>query len=199
MKPRKPIRRISKKRLEREFAGVVPYSTIKRKPSWNASTAEDNSTCSSSTIGTAKRSVRMNASRSSKPPKRKWIRRIGKKWLSKPAVIYRGVKEICNPATPEGRAEREWRKILMYVRQNGRCSIGREKLRLVDAVFEHATPKGMGSVNRDDRICDENGRAINSVACAFHNSIKGSRRDVHIEFGDNTSDMLEIILKGITI
>src|ERR1044071_9431529 len=49
---------------------------------------------------------------------RKSIARIGKHWEHKPPVVRRGEREICNPATDEGRAEYKWRTLLMWLRQN---------------------------------------------------------------------------------
>jgi len=49
------------------------------------------------------------------------LNRIGKHWLSKPDIVYRGEREICNPATDVGRAEYKYRTMLMWVRQDSWC------------------------------------------------------------------------------
>lgn len=117
--------------------------------------------------------------------KSKSIRSVGRHWLSKPAVIIRrDGKEICNPATVEGRAEYWFRTMLMWIRQDGWCCF-REydfcpgRLRLADCTFEHEQKRGAGK--RDDRIAllDSEGgfiRHINGAAHGECNGIAGSRR-----------------------
>lgn len=126
-------------------------------------------------------------------PRRKAIARVGKHWKHKAAVIVkRGGREICNPATPEGRAEYFWRKLLMLIRQEGFCCNCPYLLRIEDMTFEHEN--GRGAAKRDDRIAlmDDDGRFlrhINGVSHADCNQRRGSRR-TEIEHGNNT--VLEI-------
>lgn len=103
---------------------------------------------------------------------------VGRHWFNKPAVIYRSEREICNPATPEGKAEYKWRILLMWVRQEGLCCDCREPLRLKEATFEHENGRGGGK--RDDRIAIYiEGKFIrhqNGAAHLWCNSQRGSRR-----------------------
>ena len=112
------------------------------------------------------------------------MRRIGKHWLSKPAVIIRGEREICNPATPEGCAEYKWRVLLMWVRQEGWCCF-REydfcpgRLHLAEATMEHEDKRGGGKHDSRIAIFDDEGRFLQPYNGAAHgrcNSIAGSRR-----------------------
>ncbi len=114
---------------------------------------------------------------------RRRISSISKRWLDKPPVVKRGEREICNPLTPEGRAEYRYRLLLMWVRQDGWCCFrdydfcpGR--LRLAEATFEHENKRTRGE--RDDRISyfDESGkeRPQNGAAHGECNRIAGSRR-----------------------
>jgi hypothetical protein len=114
----------------------------------------------------------------------KSIRSVGKHWLSKPAIVYRGEREICNPATPEGCAEYKWRTVLMWVRQNGWCCFREHdfcpgRLHLSEATFEHEGKRTKGQ--RDDRIAlfDTEGRFLRHLNGAAHgecNRIAGSRK-----------------------
>jgi hypothetical protein len=81
-------------------------------------------------------------------------------------------REIClqNEA---GRAEYKHRKMLCWQRQHGICSLGNHPVSLIECTFEHA--QGRTSGKRDDRIIDEHGQPINSVACKKCNNAKGSR------------------------
>jgi hypothetical protein len=81
-------------------------------------------------------------------------------------------REICLQ-NADGRAEYKRRKMLMWQRQSGLCSLGKEPIRLIDGEFEHA--EGRTSGRRDDRIVDEKGNPINSLACRKHNRAKGSK------------------------
>jgi hypothetical protein len=98
--------------------------------------------------------------------------------LSKPAVIYRGKREICNPATKEGQAEYRYRILLMWLRQDGLCCDCLGPLKLSGATFEHENGRGGGK--RDDRIAIfEDGhfvRHLNGAAHLLCNSKRGSRR-----------------------
>jgi hypothetical protein len=102
----------------------------------------------------------------------------GKHWLSKPAVVHRGEREICNPATPEGRAEYAWRKLLLWVRQDGICCNCRKPLTLSECTFEHEEERAAG--RRDDRLAIiENGqlvRHLNGVSHRHCNRLRGSTK-----------------------
>lgn len=122
----------------------------------------------------------------------KRIAPVGKHWLSKPAVVLRGEREICNPATDEGRAEYKWRTMLMWIRQDRWCCFheydfcpGRLKLR--DATFEHEKKRTKG--RQDDRISyiDKAGKEqpLNGAAHGECNRIAGSRK-LRIDHGTNT-------------
>ena len=104
-------------------------------------------------------------------------------------------REICNRATPEGRAEYEYRKILLWIRQDGVCCNCKRRLKLKFATFEHERLRGR---DIDERLEDERGIPLNGVSHERCNLLRGSRR-TEIYHGYNTSDMLEIILKRITI
>jgi len=80
-------------------------------------------------------------------------------------------REIClqNEA---GRAEYKQRKMLLWQRQNGFCSLCQKPVSLVDCTFEHA--QGRTSGRRDDRIVDEHGKPINGIAHKSCNQRKGS-------------------------
>lgn len=118
---------------------------------------------------------------STSEPKSKSIRAVGKHWLTKPAVIIRrDLKEICNPATVEGRAEYWFRTMLMWIRQDGWCCF-REydfcpgRLTLADCTFEHEQKRGASK--RDDRIwLPETRKPINGACHGMCNSIVGSSR-----------------------
>lgn len=122
---------------------------------------------------------------STSEPKSKSIRRVGKHWLTKPAVtIRRDLKEICNPATVEGRAEYWFRTMLMWIRQDGWCCF-REydfcpgRLRLADCTFEHEDKRGGGKKDERLALVDTEGRFIRHINGAAHgecNGIAGSRR-----------------------
>lgn len=120
------------------------------------------------------------------------LNRIGKHWLSKPAVVNRGEQEICNPATDEGRAEYKYRTMLMWIRQDSWCCFHEYefcpgRLKLKDATFEHQDKRTMG--RQDDRISyiDKAGkeRPQNGAAHGECNRIAGSRR-LPIDHGTNT-------------
>ncbi len=122
----------------------------------------------------------------------KRIAAVGKHWLRKPAVVYRGEREICNPATDAGRAEYKYRTMLMWVRQDGWCCFheydfcpGRLKLR--GATFEHERKRTKGQ--QDDRISylDAAGKEqpLNGAAHGECNRIAGSRK-LPIDHGTNT-------------
>lgn len=124
--------------------------------------------------------------------KSKSIRHVGRHWLSKPAVIYCGKREICNPATVEGRAEYKYRTLLMWLRQDGWCCFHEYdfcpgRLHLWQATFEHEGKRTRGQ--RDDRIVilDAEGRFVRHLNGAAHlecNSIVGSRK-LTIWYGTN--------------
>lgn len=117
------------------------------------------------------------------PKKRKSMHRgPAKHWLSKPAIVYRGEREICNPATDEGRAEYKWRTLLMWLRQDGWCCFHEYdfcpgRLHLWQATFEHEGKRTMA--RQDDRISffDKAGKEqpLNGAAHAECNGIAGSR------------------------
>lgn len=121
----------------------------------------------------------------------KHIATVGKHWLSKPAVVYRGAREILNPATEEGRSERIWRTMLMWVRQDGWCCF-REydfcpgRLKLSQATFEHENKRGGGKHDSRLSYFDVAGKEIplNGAAHLNCNQIAGSRR-LPIWHGDN--------------
>lgn len=120
---------------------------------------------------------------------RKTISRVGKHWAGKPDVIvFPDGREVCNPGTAGGCAEYEWRKILMWLRQSGRCGICRAPLSLKEATFDHETPRGLDGGMRDDRIAIfEDGRFIRHLNSAAHltcNFVKGSRR-LEVHHGSN--------------
>lgn len=106
-------------------------------------------------------------------------RPVGKHWLKKPPVVLRGKREICNPATGEGRAEYKYRTMLMWVRQDGLCCFKEYdfcpgRLHLRDATFQHEKLRGK---DRDERIWDpEKKRHLNGAAHAACNLAAGSRR-----------------------
>lgn len=119
--------------------------------------------------------------------KRKSVRRgSGKHWESKPAVIIRGEREICNPVTIEGRAEYKWRTMLVFVRQDGICCNCLEPLSLSECTFEHED--GRTSGRKDERTAIfEDGRFVRHLNGASHlicNSRRGSRR-TEIYHGNN--------------
>lgn len=117
-------------------------------------------------------------------PKRKRISAVGKKWFRKPAVIvYPNGREICNPATDEGRAEYKYRTLLMWIRQDGWCCFHEYefcpgRLKLQDATFEHEGKRTKGQ--QDDRISyfDAAGKEqpLNGAAHGKCNRIAGSRK-----------------------
>ena len=118
---------------------------------------------------------------------------VGKHWLNKPAVVIRGEREICNPATDAGCAEYKYRTMLMWIRQDGWCCFheydfcsGRLKLR--DATFEHERKRTKGQ--QDDRISyfDAAGKEqpLNGAAHGECNRIAGSKK-LPIFHGTNCS------------
>jgi hypothetical protein len=122
----------------------------------------------------------------------KHISPIGKHWLSKPLVVKRGDREICNPLTDEGRAEYKWRTILMWIRQDGWCCFHEYdfcpgRLKLKDSTFEHEGKRTKGQ--QDDRISyfDAAGKEqpMNGAAHGECNGIAGSRK-LPIWHGTNT-------------
>ena len=123
-----------------------------------------------------------------RPARSRRISRVGKHWLSKPAVIYRGEREICNPATAEGCAEYKYRTLLMWLRQDSWCCFHEYdfcpgRLALKDATFEHENGRTGGK--RDDRIWLPNERRpLNGAAHLECNSIAGSRK-LPIDHGTN--------------
>lgn len=120
---------------------------------------------------------------SSRQRKGRRISPIGKHWLNKPAAVVRGEREICNPATQEGREEYWYRTFLLWLRQEGWCCF-REygfcpgKLKLADATFEHENKRT--KAQRDDRLSyfDAAGKEMpmNGAAHLECNQIAGSRR-----------------------
>jgi len=86
-----------------------------------------------------------------------------------------GGREVClqNDA---GRAEYQARIRAMWVRQNGICAACSLPLALVEATFEHTTPRGMGGGSRNDRLNDENGNPINAAVHRKCNWKRGSKR-----------------------
>lgn len=116
-------------------------------------------------------------------PRKKSIAPVGKHWLSKPAVVVRGEREICNPATVEGRAEYKYRTLLMFVRQDGWCCFHEYdfcpgRMHLSQATFEHEGKRTKGQ--QDDKISyfDAAGKEqpMNGAAHAECNGIAGSRK-----------------------
>ncbi len=138
-----------------------------------------------------------NLSPAATSKKRKSIHRgPAKHWLTKPAVVLRGDREICNPATDEGRAEYKYRTLLLWLRQDGWCCFheyefcpGRLKLR--DATFEHERKRT--KAQRTDALSyfDAAGKEIPlNGACHMEcNRIVGSRK-LPIWHGTNTSFQL---------
>jgi hypothetical protein len=85
---------------------------------------------------------------------------------------YPDGREVCC-STPQGRAEYERRKWLMFERQKGLCCICFHEMRCLELVtFEHGAGRGMGSSHRDDRV-DVPG---NGAAHLFCNREKASKR-----------------------
>ena len=103
----------------------------------------------------------------------------GKSWLTKPAVVYRGEKEICNPATVEGRAEYKYRTMLLWLRQDAICCFKDYDfcpgmLHLAQATFQHQNLRGK---DKDERIWDPKTKEpLNGAAHGECNLIAGSRR-----------------------
>jgi hypothetical protein len=83
-----------------------------------------------------------------------------------------GDREVCL-ANAAGRAEYKLRKMRMWQRQSGLCSLCHRPVSLVQCEFEHAEGRTAG--RRDDRIVDENGQPINSVVHPACNRKKGSK------------------------
>jgi hypothetical protein len=81
-------------------------------------------------------------------------------------------REICMQ-NETGRAEYKHRKMLMWQRQNGLCSLCNTSLSLIEGTFEHA--QGRTSGHFDDRIINEHGQPINSLCHSRCNQKKGSR------------------------
>jgi len=104
------------------------------------------------------------------------LARKSKKWRTRPTIIRRGDREICNTSTVEGLALYRGRVEEMLTRQGFICCVGMEPLALADATFEHEQGRGMGGGHRDDRTHDSDGNPINGASCLFHNSQRGSRR-----------------------
>jgi hypothetical protein len=100
-------------------------------------------------------------------------RRFGKHWLTKPAVIFRGQREICNPVTDDGILQYWYRRTAMWVRQEGSCCICCQDLHLADASFEHENGRTAG--RRDDRI-EIDGKAHNGASHLWCNKRRGSKR-----------------------
>lgn len=84
-------------------------------------------------------------------------------------------REICMP-NEAGRAEYKDRIRKMWQRQNGICPTCNEPLKLVEATFEHTTPRGMGAGSRNDVIEDAKGNPINAAVHRRCNWKRGSKR-----------------------
>ena len=86
-------------------------------------------------------------------------------------------REVCDTKTAKGREEYGRRKLAMFERQGGMCSLCKPSHRLDfgTATFEHSDGRGSGGKHRDDRITKD-GKPYNSLACWWANMEKGSRR-----------------------
>jgi hypothetical protein len=111
------------------------------------------------------------------------LQKIGKHWLNKPPIVRRGEREICNPATAEGRAEYKYRTMLLWLRQEGWCCFHEYdfcpgRLKLSEATMEHE--KKRTRAGQDDRLyyLDDAGKEIplNGAAHLNCNKIAGSRK-----------------------
>jgi hypothetical protein len=95
--------------------------------------------------------------------------------------VMKDGREVCNLTTKAGRDEYARRKRVMWERQGKKCSIqgpkctGIKHLSISEATFEHDEGRGHGGGHRDDRI-EVDGKPLNSVACPWCNSMKGSIR-----------------------
>lgn len=116
-------------------------------------------------------------------------RRIGKHWKDKPAVIIRKGREICNPATPEGRGEYAWRTFLLWLRQDGFCCCCLQKLKLKAATFEHEHQRTKGA--RDERIWAD-GLPMNGASHGWCNLKRGSKRTPIAHYPQKEQDGIEM-------
>lgn len=105
---------------------------------------------------------------------------------------YPDGREVCMQ-NDAGRAEYKARKMRMWQRQNGLCSLCPFPVSLEECQFEHAEGRGMGAAHRDDRVVDENGTPMNSVCHPRCNSKKGSKHyQAPVPHGFNTDDGVEV-------